>query len=415
MKILVVGAGVIGVTSAYALAKAGHQVTVVERLAEPAMGTSFANAGQISPALSAPWNTPGLTAKALKWMRQTYPPLVIGKVPDTAMLGWLWRFYRAANETSYDRAKKAMVALGEYSRDCLHNLLAEEHIAFGGRRGGTFVLFRKAAQAEAYARDLDALAELDVPARRVGLDELSRLEPNLATDKLCGAVHLPGDETGDCHAFTKELAAAAQRLGVSFVWNGEIARLKCEGQKVVALETSQQDFEADAYVVAAGVYSTGLLAPLGVRLPIYPVKGYSLTIAADSDALGPISTVSDETYKIGVTSFGSRVRVGGTAELSGYSLTTPKRRFAGLRFVARDLFPRLPDQAIENAQEWSGLRPMTAAGPPVIGRTPYRNLFVNAGHGTLGWTMAMGSAALLASLIEERPPALPPEPYANAW
>lgn len=403
MKVLVLGAGVIGVSTAYTLAKAGHQVTVVERLEEAASGTSYANAGQISPALSAPWSTPGVVSKALGWMRQSYPPLIVSAVPDLEMLGWLWRFRRAANRASYDRSKRAMVTLGEYSRELLHRLLEDEDISFSGRRGGTFVLFRSVYQIEAYERDIEALVELKVEARRLTLDELGDLEPNLATTKLVGAVLLPGDETGDCRAFTRALAVRAQALGVDFLWKTEVRGIAIEGAAARAVQTATEMIEADAIVVAMGVYSKALLAPLGIGLPIYPVKGYSLTIEAESDALGPRSTVSDETYKIGITAFGDRVRVGGTAELAGYSLDRPKHRFEGLRFVARDLFPKLPKDSIENALEWSGLRPMTADGPPMIGRTKYTNLLVNTGHGTLGWTMAMGSAELIAAMIENRP------------
>lgn len=403
MKVLVLGAGVIGVSTAYALAKAGHQVTVVERLDAAASATSYANAGQISPALSAPWNTPGLVGKALKWMRQSYPPLIVSAMPNLEMLTWLWRFYRAANPASYNRAKRAMVALGEYSREQLQQLLADENIDFSGRRGGTFVLFRDTHQVTAYERDLEALAELNVDARRLTPDELGALEPNLAISKLAGAVLLPGDETGDCRAFTRALAARAEAMGVNFLWRTEVCRIVVEGQTAKAVHTQSDVIEADAVIVAMGVYSKALVAPLGIDLPIYPVKGYSLTIEADSDTLGPISTVSDETYKIGVTSFGDRIRVGGTAEIAGYSLSQPKHRFEGLRFVAGDLFPKLPRHSIDAAVEWSGLRPMTTDGPPMVGRTKVGNLFINAGHGTLGWTMAVGSARLVEAMVEGRP------------
>lgn len=412
MKVLVLGAGVIGVTTAYTLAKSGHQVTVVERLDAAASGTSYANAGQISPALSAPWNAPGLIGKALKWMRQSYPPLIVSSMPNLEMLSWLWRFYRAANPASYDQAKRAMVALGEYSRERLHQLLADEDIDFSGRRGGTFVLFRDAHQVAAYERDLAALAELNVDARRLTLDELAALEPNLATAKLTGAVLLPGDETGDCRAFTRALAERAKALGVNFLWRTEVRRIVVEGGRAKAVEVGNDTIEADTVIVAMGVYSKALVAPLGIELPIYPVKGYSLTIDADSDMLGPTSTVSDETYKVGVTSFGDRIRVGGTAEIAGYSLTQPKHRFEGLRFVAGDLFPKLPRQSIANAVEWSGLRPMTVDGPPIVGRTKVDNLFINAGHGTLGWTMAVGSAGLVSAMVEGRPLPIEPAGYA---
>ncbi len=412
MHIVVLGAGVVGITTAHVLAEAGHDVTVLEREAGPALGTSYANAGQLSAALSAPWAVPGLVHKALRWMVERYPPLVVGKRPDAAMAGWLWRMFRFANTHDYVASKQAMVRLGEFSLECLHDLRGD--LDYDGRSGGTIVLFRSGEQRDAYGKDLKALAELGIAARTLDIDALAALEPNLAIGDagIVGAAHLPGDETGDCRRFTAGLAGRlSERAKVHFRFATPVRRLTTAGDRVTGVETDAGIVAADAVVSCLGVGSLDVLAPLGIRLPIYPLKGYSLTISADSDAVGPRSTVSDETHKVGVTALGQRIRVGGTAELAGFDLSRPERRYAGLFHVVRQLFPAIPAAAVEAAERWSGLRPMTPDGPPIIGRTRFDNLYLNTGHGTLGWTMACGSARLIGDLVAGRRPAIPLEPF----
>lgn len=409
MHVVIPGAGVIGITTAHALLDEGHTVTVIEREAEPALGTSYANAGQISAALSAPWAVPGLVPKALKWLFERYPPLRFGRVPDAATLGWLWHMLRAANAPRYAASKRAMVRLGEYSRDRLEDLRTRLPLDYDSRTGGTLVLFRTPQQRDGYAADLAALADLGVPGRRLSLDELAALEPNLAIRAagIIAAAHLPGDETGDCRRFTQALAGHLQgRPGFRLLTGTAVTGLAVAGGRVAAVETAAGRIAADAVVCCLGTATPALLAPLGIRVPVCPLKGYSLTIAADSDAVGPRSTVSDETHKVGVTCLGARIRVGGTAEIAGFDLTRPEKRYAGLFHVVRQLYPRIPAAALETAERWSGLRPMTPDGPPLIGPAPLRNLWLNTGHGTLGWTMAAGSAAIVADLIAGRPPAV---------
>lgn len=409
MHVVIAGAGVIGITTAHALLEDGHRVTVIEREREPALGTSYANAGQISAALSAPWAVPGLVPKAIHWMFERYPPLRFGKMPDAAMVSWLWHMLRAANAPRYAASKRAMVALGEYSRDQLADLRTRLPLDYDGRAGGTLVLFRTPAQRDGYAADLAALADLGVPGRRLSLEELAALEPNLAIREagIIAAAHLPGDETGDCRRFTQALATALQgRPGFRLMTGAAIRRLATTGNRVTAVETDAGTIAGDAVVCCLGTATNGLLRPLGIRTPVYPLKGYSLTIAADSDAVGPHSTVSDESHKVGVTYLGDRIRVGGTAELAGFDLTRPEKRYAGLLHVVRQLYPRIPAAAIDGAERWSGLRPMTPDGPPLIGPSRLDNLWLNTGHGTLGWTMAAGSAAVMSDLLAGRRPAV---------
>jgi D-amino-acid dehydrogenase len=413
MHVAVLGAGVVGVTTAFSLARAGYRVSVFERLSEPALATSFANASQISPALSSPWAVPGIMTKAYGWMNQQFPPLVLGRVPDAAMMRFMWRMIRCARPDTYASSKRAMVELGEYSRDVLIDLRSQVRIDYRGKTAGTSVLFRDADQLSGYQREIDVLADMGVGGRLISVDELAEFEPNIAAKAagIVGAAHLPGDETGDCRLFTLALAREAQALGVSFFFDSHIRGLMTNKERIESVRLSDNIVDVDAVVICLGVWSESLLRPLGVNLPIYPLKGYSLTIAADGDDVGPHSTVSDETYKIGVTNLGDRVRVGGTAELAGFDISKREARFAGLKHVVRNLFPRIPISAIENAERWTGLRPMTPDGPPIIGRLEHKNLFINAGHGTLGWTQACGAAQTIADLVDGVDPAIDVMPF----
>lgn len=413
MRIAVLGAGIVGVASAHALAKAGHEVVVIEKEGSPALGTSYANAAQISPALSAPWAAPGLVRKALGWMVQRFPPLVVGGVPDPAMLRFLIGMLRAATPEKYESAKRAMVGLGEYSRDLMIALRREHALAYDHKTEGTYVLFQSETQQRAYEKDLAVLAELGVAGRMITLEELAAREPNLdqTGSGAFGAAHLPGDETGDCRKFTEALAEVSKGLGVDFRMDTTVKRLVDDGRRVTGIETDGDIVPVDGVVSCLGVWSQEVLGPLGVRLPIYPLKGYSLTIAADSDAVGPHSTISHETYKIGITNLGQRIRVGGTAELAGFDLSRPEKRYAGLFHAVRSVFPKVPEAALQSAERWSGLRPSTPDGPPIIGRIARENLFINAGHGTLGWTMACGAGQLIADLVSGRPAMVDAAPF----
>lgn len=406
MRVVVIGAGVVGTASAWYLSQAGCTVTLLDSNADAGLGTSYANVGQISPALSAPWSSPGMVAKALTGLYKPFSPLKISRIPDAEMARWLWRFIANCNNRSYLRNKRNMLRLAEYSRDCLKTLRGEIAIDYAGRQFGTLVFFRDADQLRHYDADLAVLEQMGVQFRRIGRDQLNELEPNLdaAGNNATGGVLLPGDETGDCRRFTQALAAQAATRGVTVRYGVDVTRLEASGGRIRAVWLGQERIEADAVVVAAGVSSAALLRPFDVTVPVYPVKGYSITIDANSDALGPRSTVSDETYKVGVTNLGDKVRVGGTAELAGYDLSRPERRYEVLHHVVRKLFPKIPGAAIDSAERWSGLRPMTPDGIPSIMQVGPANLYVNAGHGTLGWTMACGSGRVLADIVTGKKP-----------
>jgi D-amino-acid dehydrogenase len=404
VKVLVLGGGVIGVTTAYYLASSGHEVTVVDRQAEPALETSFANAGEVSPGYASPWAGPGVPIKAIKWLLMKHGPLVIRPKLDPAMWAWLIKMLRNCTSARYAVNKSRMIPLAEYSRDCLRALRAETAIHYDERSQGTLQLFRTQAQIDGTAGDIAVLKQYGVPYEVLDCDGCVGAEPALAAvkHKIAGGLRLPQDETGDCHLFTQALAARAAKLGVQFRFNTTIERLIADPSGISGVTTSADLLQADAYVVALGSWSPRLLRPLGISIPVYPVKGYSITVpVADGDA-APVSTVMDESYKVAITRLGDRIRVGGTAEVSGYSGQLYPARRATLDHSLTDLFPR--GGKLAEATFWSGLRPMTPDGPPVIGATDHANLYLNTGHGTLGWTMACGSARVLADLLCRRKP-----------
>jgi len=404
MKIVVLGAGVIGVTSAYELARAGHQVTVIDRQPATAMETSFANAGEISPGYSAPWAAPGIPAKAIRWMFMQHAPLIVQPRPDPAKLRWIVQMLGNCTATAYAINKSRMVRLAEYSRDRLIALRSETGIAYDQRTQGTLQLFRTQKQVDAAAKDIAVLREGGVPFEVLETDACIRAEPGLAASrhKIAGGLRLPNDETGDCFMFTQSLAARAAALGVTFLHGTAIHRLNRTADRIASVDTAAGTITADAFVVALGSHSPALVAPFGIRLPVYPVKGYSITVPIIDDSRAPVSTVMDETHKIAITRLGSRIRVGGMAELAGFDLSLPAKRRATLEHSVEDLFSGAGDHT--RATFWAGLRPMTPDGTPIVGRSPLPNLYLNTGHGTLGWTMAAGSAAVLADIITGRVP-----------
>ena len=406
MKVMVLGGGVIGVTTAWALARQGAEVTLIERQGDVAQETSFANAGQVSPGYSTPWAAPGIPLKALRWLLQAHAPLAIR--PDGSLFQWRWMAAMLANcsASRYAVNKERMMRLSEYSRYCLRAWRAETGIAYDERSGGTLQLFRSQAQLDAAARDVAVLQACGVDHELLDAAGVNRVEPALAhaSVPISGGLRLPNDETGDCHLFTRQLAERARALGVKLRTGCEVRSLQRDGQRISSLLLADGErLQADRYVLAAGSYSRALLQGLGLDIPVYPVKGYSLTMPLQDAALAPQSTVLDETYKIALTRLGDRLRVGGMAELAGFDLRLNPRRRATLEKVTRELFP---GGDVAQAQFWTGLRPMTPDGTPLVGATPLENLYLNTGHGTLGWTMACGSAQLLADLISGRQPAI---------
>ncbi len=420
MKVLVLGSGVIGTSIAYYLAKSGHEVEVVDRQSGPALETSFGNAGEVSPGYSAPWAGPGVPVKAIKWMLMQHSPLVIWPMLDPAM--WRWGAMMLANCTqkAYALNKSRMVPIAEYSRDCLKALRAETGIAYDDRAQGTLQLFRTQKQLDGIGGDVEVLKQYGVPFEVLDRAGFVKVEPALALtqEKFVGALRLPGDETGDCFLFTNRLAEMAKSLGVKFRFDTTVEGLDRVGKKIDGVRTSAGTLKADRYVLAMGSFSPNWLQPIGIRIPVYPVKGYSITVPITDAAGAPESTIMDETHKVAVTRLGDRIRVGGTAELAGYSLNLREPRRATLEHVVTDLFPKGGD--VSQATFWCGLRPMTPDGTPIVGPTPLDNLLLATGHGTLGWTMAAGTGRVIADLVSGRRPeidmqGLTMSRYAGSW
>lgn len=410
MHIAVLGGGVLGVASAWYLAKSGHQVTVIDRQESVAQETSHGNAGMISPGYSSPWAAPGVPLKAIGWMLQDLAPFMINiKELDGYTLSWMTKMLANCNTRSYQTNKARMLRIAEYSRDCFVAIRQELDLDYDARQRGTLQLFRQQKQIDALQKDIKVLQELGIKHQALDMTGCIQHEPALANvkDKFVGGLHLPGDETGDCFKFTTALAKECEKLGVNFLMNTSIERLNESNGKITSITTDSGTVIADAFLCALGSYSPQILKTVGIDVPIYPIKGYSLTLPIEDESRAPVSTIMDETYKVAVTRFEDRIRVGGTAEIASYNLERPEKRRASVDFVIQDMFPGATD--IRKAEFWTGLRPMTPDSTPVLGGTKYSNLYLNTGHGTLGWTMSLGSAKFVCDIINQKMPDIDPE------
>lgn len=399
MEVIVLGSGVIGLTSAWYLSQAGYQVTVIDRQPDSAMETSFANAGQISYGYSSPWAAPGIPLKAIKWLTQEHAPLKIKPSLSPELIRWATQMVSNCTLPRYQTNKARMLSIANHSRVCLEQLRREHAIEYQARQLGTLQVFRSQQQLDGIDKDLKLLEQSGTRFQLMNVDECIQQEPGLALvkEKLVGGLSLPDDETGDCFLFCQQLTELAKAHGVRFEFNTEVTNWVTVGKKIMGVQTNRGLFKADQFVVASGSYSTALLKQLDIPIPVYPVKGYSLTVPIKSKPFSPRSTVMDETYKVAMTRFDDRIRVAGTAELAGFDPSLPQKRKNTIEMVIRDLFPQSGD--FTQAEFWSGFRPMTPDGTPIIGSTPYSNLFTNTGHGTLGWTMACGSGQILTDIM----------------
>jgi D-amino-acid dehydrogenase len=368
------------------------------------METSHANGGQISWGASTPWAAPGIPFKALRWMFRPHSPLVLRLCLDPAMWSWLFKMLGNCTSARYAINRERMLRLSRYSHECLVALRNETGIHYDERASGVLELFRTEQELNEAADQSTMLESWGVPYHLLDPAACVAHEPALraAKQKIAGGMLLPGDESGDCLQFTRELARRAGASGVQFALSTRIDRLTVDDQRIAGVMTDKGEMTADAYVLACGSYSPLLLRPLGIRLPVYPVKGYSATIDIGNDAAAPAGTLTDVSYKVVVTRLGNKLRGAGTAELTGYDLTLRPSRCNTIKHVLNDLFPGAGD--LSRAQYWCGLRPMTPDNPPVLGTTIYKNLFLNTGHGTLGWTMACGSGKVIADLVSGHQP-----------
>ncbi|MGE4338264.1 MAG: D-amino acid dehydrogenase [Pigmentiphaga sp.] len=410
MKVVVLGSGIIGTASAWWLRQSGHDVTVVERRTGPALETSFANGGQISVGSAEPWANPQAPLRVLRWMLREDSPLWFRPRPDLQQWRWSLAFLRECLPGRHAHNVRAMLGLAQYSRATLQGMRAELGIAYDHLEKGVLTFYRNNQDFELAQDAAGLLRDLGVDRRIVSADEVLQIEPALAgsRQRIAGGDYTASDESGDVHQFTAALAARAAQAGVEFVFNTEVTRLLAEGGRVYAAETIGADGQhgrlvGDAFVVAMGAYSPLLLHPLGIPCPVYPTKGYSATYRILDSSRAPEVSLTDASRKVVFSRLGDRLRVAGTAELSGYSRTLNGVRCEALTQITAELFPA---GAVDLGQPhyWSGLRPSTPSGVPLVGRTRIANLFLNTGHGTLGWTMGAGSGRALADIVSGRRP-----------
>jgi len=403
MKVMVLGGGVIGVTSAWYLARAGHEVTLVERQPDVARETSFANGGQVSWGSGHPWAAPGVPGKALRWLFNRHAPLILRPRLDADLRRWLLQLRRECTPEHYRRNKERQLRLARYSHDCLETLRGETKIRYAASREGVLTVFRDPRELEAMERERQLAQQLGIDVQLLDRPACVEHEPALshAADVIGGLLY-PDDESGDCRMFTEALARRAEAEGVTFQTGTSLLALVPTADRIEQALTSRGSQRVDAYVLACGSYSPLFLKPIGIPLPVYPVKGYSITAPILDDENAPRASITDETHKVVISRLGKQLRAAGIAELAGYNLEIRPRRIETLKYVVSRLFPKAAD--LERSVAWTGLRPMTPDNPPVVGATPYKNLFLNTGHGTLGWTMACGSGQVLADLISGRSP-----------
>lgn len=423
MKIVVIGAGIIGVTTAYEFAERGHQVTLIERREGAGLETSFANGGQLGAGEVAPWAGPEVPGQALRWIGRADAPFRLRLKPDPEQWIWLLRFLMRCRASA--RAERVLpnLALALLTRARMEEITAKfasagDPILFDERRDGILQIFHAAHSLEGAKKEAEVMRRAGLEQRVLTAAECVEVEPALAPalqkGGIVGGLYCESDGSGDAHVFTRELAARAEKMGVRFVSGAEVESFETEGGKITGVRTRGWLFGGDAFVLAAGVGTAKLARQLGLRIPVYPLKGYSVTVPAMGPAgegLAPKVSMTDEARKIVVSRLGERVRVAGTAEVSGYDTTLEMPRARSVLAGLLDLLPQLGAQA-EQAEFWTGLRPMSSDGSPIIGQAGrFSNLYLNTGHGSLGWTLAAGSAAALADSICGAPPLLDLSPY----
>jgi len=408
MRVIVLGGGVVGVTSAWYLARDGHQVTVVDRQPAAALETSFANGGQISASYAEPWANPGAPLKILKWLAHDDAPLLFRPRLDWRQWSWGLQFLIEClpSRTRHNTIQCLNLAL--YSRDCLKALRTETGIAYDHLERGILQFYTEPDEFDRGVEAAGLMREYGCDRDVKSPDECVAIEPALAQcrDQLAGGIFTATDESGDAQRFTAELSRLAAEHGVAFEWDTEIQAVVAAGDAIDSVRTVRDgrfmSLKADAYVMALGSYSPFLLAPLHVPCNVYPAKGYSATIDIGEHRGAPTVSLTDFAWKIVLTRLGQRLRVAGTAELTGWDTTLNPTRCEALTARTFELFPDAGDR--NSVRYWTGLRPATPSNAPLIGRTRYRNLYLNTGHGTLGWTMACGSGRGLADVVAGRKP-----------
>lgn len=405
MKVLILGSGLLGVTTAYELGKRGYDVTVLERAAVSGSETSYANGGQLSYTHAEPWANPHLWPKLAKWIFRDDAPLVLRPRADWQMTKWGINFLRNCTKVRADANCINILRLGLYSKQKLAEIRKDTNIEFDYGNKGIIHIFGTDEDLDEAKRHADFQAKFGGEERLLTRNECLELEPAFAHTQrsIAGGMYAFQDETGDAHLYCNALAKyASERYGVKFEYGVNIKSIKSANGLITAVSTDKGDITAQGYVMAMGSYSPVYLRPLGINLPIYPMKGYSITIEANEFC--PNISLTDGTHKIVYSRLGTRLRIAGTAEFAGYNHDINEKRIVPIVHAAQGLFPRADWN--QEIRKWACLRPSTPDGPPIIGKTPYSNLFLNTGHGTLGWTQCAGSAAIVADIMERKNPGI---------
>ena len=400
MKVVVLGAGIIGTTSAYFLAKQGHEVTVIDRQDSVSMETSHANAGCLSYGFTSPWASPGLPFSVLKWVLTGRSPLIINPNMSVETVKFLYRMFKNCNSRSYEINKSRMLRVANYSQKALLEIETDFDLYYEQKKQGSLQLFWDSKEIEKAHKDIAILDKFNINSKLLSAEECVKIEPGLqyVKNKLAGGIQFMDDFTGNCYLFSTEVYKKCVEMGVNFEFNTEIKSLQISNDKIASVSTDSGEIKADCYSVSLGSYSTKILSKIGIEIPIYPVKGYSITLPVLSNKDAPQSTIMDEKNKIAITRLGDRIRVAGMAHLTDFDKNLRTKSLDSLMSGLDLLFPKSYESSKET-NFWTGFRPSTPDGTPIIGPTPFNNLFLNTGHGTLGWTMSAGSGKLLANLV----------------
>ncbi len=404
VRVLVLGAGVVGVSTAYALARRGHEVTVLERRGGVGEETSFANGGQISASHSDPWPSPAALVRILQWIGRPDAPLKLKLTTDPRQYDWCLRFLANCTSSKSNVNSERMLRVALYSRDILQEIVKQNTFNYARRNTGILHIFRDEKSCSKALRQAEYVRSLGCQRDPVSPERCIEIEPALSAvkDNLIGGFFCPEDESGDAYQFTRKLAEICKTMGVTFEFDVSIAAMNAAAGSVLGVETTSGAYRADAYVLAMGCYTPGITETLGLSLPVYPAKGYSVTLPLRDPDAGPFVSLIDDEKKLVYSRIGNNLRIAGTAEIGGYNLRIDDVRARLVLDGALGLFPGYADP--ETAEFWTGLRPQTPDSVPVIGRTSFKNLYLNTGHGTLGWTMASGSAEIIADLVSGKVP-----------
>jgi D-amino-acid dehydrogenase len=412
MKISIIGAGLIGITTAYFLKKDGYDVEIIERNSDPGRECSFSNGAQLSYCHAEPWASYSSLLKAIKWIGRSDAPLLFRPLNDPSQWSWLLKFVsQAGNKTNHVNTKK-ILKLGLYSRKILHEIEDDLNFDFDYKKGGKIFLFKDEACLNSYLKQARKQELLGSEYQILSPKEAIEYEPALANSKnpVQAFVRDPLDESADAYKYCVSMSDKLQKLGVKFHYNSNVKSIRKSGNKIEAIETDKGDFESDLYVLSSGVYSPKMSEELGFKIPIHPIKGYSITVDLDPDEVGPQNSITDYHEKIVYSNLNNKMRVAGTAEFAGYNTDITEKRIQMMRTSTKKIFPKLRN--IDTSSSWACLRPSTPDGPPILGKVgTVDNLILNTGHGTLGWTQTFASGKIVSDIISGKKPELKEEWY----